>query len=202
MAMPNGGPDNCATCGFNRTNRDQWNPDGHQNLQPGYCLIRGMDIMIPHFTYCKNWHTRTGPPLGPVYTSMYEPEEGYQRVPYYRRRAPETEVEATCFVCGDHSYNGVRLAGLTPPLEFCGSEHYRIWWTDTMRKSLTQCKKIGEQAYSDMYDASFGASGHYSDAKDAFCEAIAIAQELELSEEVSALESRLQHIKDVFRSQF
>ena len=200
--MPNGGPDNCATCGFNRTNNDRWNPDGHLNLEPGYCVIRAMEIRVPHWTYCKNWHTHGKVPLGPIHTCMYEPEEGYQRVPYYRRNAPETAVEATCFVCGDHSQNGIRLAGLTPPLEFCGSEHYRTWWTDTMRKSLAQCKKIGEQAYSDMYDASFGASGHYSDAKDAFCDAIVIAQELELPEEVSALESRLQHIKNVFRNQF
>jgi hypothetical protein len=198
--MPNGGPDNCATCGFNRINGGQWNPAGALNLGPGYCTIRGMEIMVPHFTYCKNWHTHASEPLGPVYTSMYE--DGYQRVPYYRRNSPEVEVEATCYVCGDHSINGLRMTAITPALEFCGSEHYRVWWTDTMRQSLARCKKIGEQAYSDMYDASFGATGHYSDAKDAFLEAIVIAHELELLEEATALEARLQHIKEVFRKQF
>jgi hypothetical protein len=199
--MPNGGSDNCATCGFNRNNAGVWSAAGADNLKPGYCTIRAMEIACPHWTYCRNWHTHANAPLGPVYTSMYG--EGYERVPYYKRNCPETAVETNCHVCGDHSLNGIRVTSINPPLEFCGNEHYRIWWTDTMHKELARCRGMGEKAYDNMYDAVLsGASGYYSEAKDAFLEAIVIAGELELPEEQAALEARLAHIKDVFRSQF
>jgi DNA-binding SARP family transcriptional activator len=70
--------------------------------------------------------------------------------------------------------------------------------------SLTRCKQFGEKAYDDMYEAHSpnGASGCYSDAKEAFYDAIRLAEELGMPEDAEALRKRLEHIKAVFRSQF
>lgn len=61
-----------------------------------------------------------------------------------------------------------------------------------------------EAAYARMYDVvSFTtAAGHYSDAKEALHDALAIARQLGDPEAVARLASRLAHIKAVFRSQF
>ncbi|HEY6348645.1 MAG TPA: hypothetical protein VI636_04465 [Candidatus Angelobacter sp.] len=67
---------------------------------------------------------------------------------------------------------------------------------------LRACKAIGEKAYDQMYESRGSLSGLYSDAKEAFYDAISIANELGLKEESEALERRLEHIKAVFRSQF
>jgi len=67
---------------------------------------------------------------------------------------------------------------------------------------LRKCKALGEKYYDQMYETSFGATGLYSDAKDAFRDAIMTARELGLKAEVEELEKRLDHIKAVFRSQF
>jgi hypothetical protein len=63
---------------------------------------------------------------------------------------------------------------------------------------------MGEKAYDDMYEVhSFrDANECYRDAKDYFYEAIALARRLGMAAETEALEQRLQHIKEVFRSQF
>ena len=68
--------------------------------------------------------------------------------------------------------------------------------------ALRVCKAIGEKAYDQMYEAHGSLSGLYSDAKEAFYDAISIANELGLKEESEALQKRLEHIKAVFRSQF
>lgn len=67
---------------------------------------------------------------------------------------------------------------------------------------LRKCKALGEKYYDQIYDARFGSSGLYADAKDAFHDAIAAANELGLKEEAEELEKRLDHIKAVYRSQF
>ncbi len=58
---------------------------------------------------------------------------------------------------------------------------------------------LREKAYDEMYDArsSSAATGRYSDAKEAFHDAIAIARELELPDEMAAIQARLGHIKAV-----
>ncbi|HEY6249175.1 MAG TPA: hypothetical protein VI685_04395, partial [Candidatus Angelobacter sp.] len=67
---------------------------------------------------------------------------------------------------------------------------------------LRACKAIGEKAYDQMYESRGSLSGLYSDAKEAFYDAISIANELGLKQESEALQKRLAHIKAVFRSQF
>ena len=67
---------------------------------------------------------------------------------------------------------------------------------------LRQCKALGEKYYDQMYESPFSPSGLYSNAKDAFHDAIAAANSLGLTQEAAELEKRLDHIKGVFRSQF
>jgi len=69
---------------------------------------------------------------------------------------------------------------------------------------LASCERYAEQAYDAMYEAHSpsGATGRYSDAKEGFYEALRVARELGLEEEVRRLEARLAHVKSVFRSQF
>lgn len=72
----------------------------------------------------------------------------------------------------------------------------------TARERLKWLEAQGEQAYDAMYDARFGTAGHYSDAKEFFGDAIALARELGLDEDAERLAKRLAHIKQVYRSQF
>ena len=70
------------------------------------------------------------------------------------------------------------------------------------RNRLRQLQALGEKYYDSMYENSRGANRCYSNAKDAFSDAISLATELEMKEEAKALSKRLEHIKAVFRSQF
>jgi hypothetical protein len=55
-----------------------------------------------------------------------------------------------------------------------------------------------------MYDARIGSdlAARYSDTKEAFHEAIAVARRLGLTRETKRLEKRLAEIKTIYRSQF
>jgi hypothetical protein len=194
--MPNGGPDNCATCGFNRVNEGRW---GELSEAAGFCTIRHVEISVPHWTYCKNWHTRSSTPQGPIYASMYD--EGYRRVPWFGRVAPETGVHAACLVCGAESKDGITLTIAEGSFGFCGREHYVAWRETTRIAQMRKFAAAGEQAYSEMYDA-YSPAGFYSDAKDYFRSAMSVASELELADEEKELRARLEHIQAVFRSQF
>jgi hypothetical protein len=74
--------------------------------------------------------------------------------------------------------------------------------TDETR--LQQLEKFAEAAYDKMYDAGSpsAATALYSDAKEAFADAIALARRIDRAEDATRLEERLAHIKAVFRSQF
>ena len=67
---------------------------------------------------------------------------------------------------------------------------------------LRRLKALGEKYYDQMYETHLGLTGLYASAKDAFYDAISLANELGLKEESDALSQRLAHIKGVFRSQF
>ena len=73
---------------------------------------------------------------------------------------------------------------------------------ELMLNRLRQTTALGEKYYDQMYESRHGATGLYSDAKDAFGDAIRTAHELGMKEEAEALSNRLEHIKAVFRSQF
>jgi hypothetical protein len=70
--------------------------------------------------------------------------------------------------------------------------------------SLARCREMGERAYDGMYEAhSFrDANDCYRDAKEFFYDAIGLADELGLADNQDSLRKRLEHIKEVFRSQF
>src|SRR5260221_9585001 len=70
-AMPNGGPDNCARCGFNKANDGRWPGPGEEQESPGFCTIRGFAVDNSFWTYCKNQHSRDPKPQGPVYGAVY-----------------------------------------------------------------------------------------------------------------------------------
>ncbi len=70
------------------------------------------------------------------------------------------------------------------------------------RNRLRQIVVLGEKYYDQMYESGRGANSCYSNAKDAFYDAIGLANELGMKEEAEALSKRLAHIKAVFRSQF
>ena len=89
------------------------------------------------------------------------------------------------------------------PVKFSPHDHPRLPNTrDLMLGSLRQSKSLGEKYYDQLYETHLGATGLYSSAKESFYDAISIANRMGLKEEAEALERRLQHIKEVFRSQF
>jgi hypothetical protein len=73
---------------------------------------------------------------------------------------------------------------------------------ELMRDRLRQLNALGEKYYDQMYESRHGANGCYSSAKDAFYDAIGLANELGMKAEAEALSQKLAHIKAVFRSQF
>jgi hypothetical protein len=66
---------------------------------------------------------------------------------------------------------------------------------------LKELEALAEAAYDEMYDSRY-PTGCYSRAKEAFYDAIGLAARLGRQKDVERLERRLQHVKDVFRSQF
>ena len=194
--MPNGGPDNCSTCGLNRNHAGQW---GQRSDHPGFCTIRNVAVLAPHWTYCKNWHSRSTTPTGPIYFSVYE--DGYRRVPWLRSIEPTAGAVDRCAVCTQPGNDGIQVTLPDGGFGFCGRAHYLAWRETRMIGEMRQRIAAGEQAYSEMYD-SRSPAGLYSAAKDYFSDARRIASELELVREEQEMAARLEHIKNVFRSQF
>lgn len=71
-------------------------------------------------------------------------------------------------------------------------------------KRLLRLEELAEKAYSDMYNSGStgAATALYSEAKECFYDAIALARALGRAEDAERLSLRLAHIKAVFRSQF
>jgi hypothetical protein len=68
-------------------------------------------------------------------------------------------------------------------------------------EQMRRCEALAEKAYDEMYDTRYPA-GPYSDLKDYFAAAIDAAREAGLQDEVERLSKRLEHCKQVYRSQF
>ena len=194
--MPNGGADNCANCGFNLNNEGRW---GDLSEASGHCTIRHTAIPNPLWTYCKNWHSRSQSPEGPIYCSMYD--HGYRRVQWFLSVEPTQGMQVKCAVCGGESSEGIALTLDDGSYGFCGREHYLAWRELRLMAQMRKMIAEGEKAYEEMCETS-SPTGHYADAKDYFAEAIRSASELELPQEQRELTARLEHIKSVFRSQF
>jgi hypothetical protein len=69
------------------------------------------------------------------------------------------------------------------------------------RKESAKYEALAETAYNEMYDARSPAAC-YSDLKDYFAMAIAAAERAGLHDEAKRLNTRLDHCKEVYRSQF
>jgi hypothetical protein len=126
--MPNGGPDNCSTCGFNRRNRGIWRNPAPDESQLPFCEIRGLSVLMDHWTYCQNWHSRTRAPIGPVYASgLYD--GGYCRIPWHGAVEPESTNTGACNECGVSVQDGISVVVVEgTPLAFCSNGHYLQWW--------------------------------------------------------------------------
>jgi hypothetical protein len=126
--MPNGGPDNCGTCGFNRRNHGVWRNPAPDESQTSFCQIRGVSILSDHWTYCQNWHTRTHAPVGPIYVSgIYD--QGHRRIPWHGVIAPEFIQVGVCSECGGQIEDGISIVSVeSAPLVFCSNLHYLQWW--------------------------------------------------------------------------
>ena len=72
---------------------------------------------------------------------------------------------------------------------------------DETYQRLERLKALAEAEYGEMYHSD-DPTGCYSRAKEAFYDAIALASQLGLEEDVERLEKRLRHVKEVFRHQF
>jgi hypothetical protein len=68
---------------------------------------------------------------------------------------------------------------------------------------LDQLKARAEEIYEEMYEASgpAAAGGYFSDIKEIFYKAIAMAREMGDEEEAKEIKARLEHIKKVYKSQ-
>jgi hypothetical protein len=71
----------------------------------------------------------------------------------------------------------------------------------TLLARMAQYEARAEKAYDAMYDSRYPAA-EYSDVKDYFSEAIALARRAGLAAEAERLSKRLEHCKAVCRKQF
>jgi hypothetical protein len=127
--MPNGGPDNCSTCGFSRRNRGIWRNASPDGQQLPFCEIRGLAVLMDHWTYCQNWHSRTREPIGPIYTSGLYDGAGYHRIPWHGAISPEHSGAGVCSECREAFDEGIAIAAVeAAPLLFCSNGHYLRWW--------------------------------------------------------------------------
>ena len=72
---------------------------------------------------------------------------------------------------------------------------------DDSRKEVAKYEALAETAYDKMYD-SRAPAGCYSDLKDFFAMAIGTAERAGLRDEAKRLSARLDHCRNVYRSQF
>jgi hypothetical protein len=72
---------------------------------------------------------------------------------------------------------------------------------ETARAEVAKYEAMAEAAYDQMYD-SRSPAGPYSDLKDFFGMAIGAAERAGLHDDAKRLTARLDHCKQVYRSQF
>jgi hypothetical protein len=72
---------------------------------------------------------------------------------------------------------------------------------ETARAEVARFEALAEAAYDEMYETR-SPTGPYSDLKDFFSMAIGAAERAGLHDEAKRLNERLEHCKQVYRSQF
>ena len=127
--MPNGGSDNCGTCGFNAINKKQWISSELKAPDPdtAFCLIRNFPIIDPFYTYCLNRQSKQEEPEGPIYsTGLVSP---YVRIPWFQNCAAKIIEEGKCDICGCDFKTGLQIKISTKKsYQFCTNGHYVTWW--------------------------------------------------------------------------
>jgi hypothetical protein len=135
--MPNGGPDCCGNCGFNKAVQEMAHPHPDQREKfwaLSHCSLRDVKITNPFWTYCRNF--RYGKPLpkpgekaaikGWISSSgLYE---GYVRIPWHGQTEPEVSVPCVCAICGRKTPKGITVAHEGMNMGFCTNRHYVDWW--------------------------------------------------------------------------
>ncbi|HEV2989423.1 MAG TPA: hypothetical protein VG759_13350 [Candidatus Angelobacter sp.] len=152
-------------------------------LEAEYCAFPVADPWISD----ESWDSLLRPPFFPDLFLLPEFKIPQQIPPLYRMQKLQNSRAILTVL-------PVKFSPVDDPVQL----------TERERKlhQLRACKALGEKAYDQMYETSGSATGLYSDAKEAFYDAIRLAKELGLKEESAELEARLDHIKAVFRSQF
>jgi hypothetical protein len=72
---------------------------------------------------------------------------------------------------------------------------------ESARAEVARYEALAEAAYDEMYETR-SPTGPYSDLKDFFSLAIGAAAKARLHDEAKRLSARLEHCKQVYRSQF
>lgn len=148
----------------------------------GYCAFPVADPWLQD----EDWQSLMRPPLYPDFFMLPEtalPKElpGFRRIQLTENRAV---------------WASLPMKGSPVEVGFHRTDE------ELNRGRLRQLTALGEKYYDQMYESGRGARHCYSNAKDAFYDAIGLANELGMKEEAEALSKRLDHIKAVFRSQF
>ena len=135
--MPNGGPDCCGYCSYNRAVQEMGHPHLEQRerfVQLSYCTLRDVKITNPLWTYCRNFGDGEHPadrhtgetPRG--WISAHGLYEGYVRIPWDQKNEPHMDVPATCSICGRTTARGITIDHGGSTLAFCTNRHYVRWW--------------------------------------------------------------------------
>ena len=109
------------------------------------------------------------------------------------KRVETPGTEAAVLKKGEHDQNPEK------PDDTARAERAETDQTDDQRLKALEAR--AEAYYDEMYDSSHPI-GPYSDTKEAFYDAIALARQLGRQEDVERLEKRLNHVKETFRRYF
>ena len=135
--MPNGGPDCCGNCGYNKAVQEMAHPHPDRKEEfwnLSHCTLRQVRIPDPFWTYCENFlYGKEIPeedaevqPKG--YISGSGLFEGYVRIPWNDTTSPKVSVPSKCAVCGRETLRGITVQHEDAELGFCTNRHYIDWW--------------------------------------------------------------------------
>ena len=135
--MPNGGPDCCGNCSYNRAVQEMAHPHPEQRKKfwdLSYCTLREVNITNPFWTYCRNFtygkrpeeRDQTAELKGGISASgLYE---GYVRIPWDGKNEPRVCVPTICDTCQRKTTEGIVVEHEDKSYGFCTNRHYVEWW--------------------------------------------------------------------------
>ena len=147
--MPNGGPDNCGNC--------IWNRNTGRRTKPAFCELRLVNASNPFWTYCGNFDSwqedipEIKPPIkGPIYASGIF-EGWYTRIPWYGNNEPETHTSGVCSVTGVKFCKGITLTvkETGEVFNFATNDIYCNWVDEHIQSGGTNCQPIIKESSGD-----------------------------------------------------